>query len=363
MQIYNHLLHVDNGKQYSLNLSPNQGGKLQHEYLVLHYTATPDASSAIKVLSNPSSKASAHIVIDRNGKITQLVPFDTIAWHAGKSIWQGHRGLNRYSIGVELENAGQLIKKNDYWTAWWGGKYNNKDVIEATHKNGGKVYGWHKYTEEQIEQAVKLSRLFIQEYEIKDILGHEDIAPGLKNDPGPAFPMAQFRASVLGPEFKNEPKEKLKETTKPLEIFFSYAHEDEEFRIALENHLSILKRKGFIKSWHDRNIKAGTNWSGEINNHLNTADIILFLVSSDFLASDYIWENEMKRALERHNRGEALVIPIILRPVDWQGAPFENLQMLPKDAKPVSLYKDNDEAFLDIAINIRDVVEKHSKGE
>jgi hypothetical protein len=147
-------------------------------------------------------------------------------------------------------------------------------------------------------------------------------------------------------------------TPKPIEVFFSYSHKDEELCVELVKHLSILKRQGVIQDWHDRKIGAGKEWEGEIDTHLNTAGIILLLISSDFLASDYCYDKEMNRALERHEAGKARVIPIILRPVDWEGAPFGKLQALPKDAKPVTNWPDHDQAFLNIAQGIRAAVEE-----
>jgi predicted RecA/RadA family phage recombinase len=147
-------------------------------------------------------------------------------------------------------------------------------------------------------------------------------------------------------------------TPKPIEVFFSYSHKDEELRDELEKHLSILRRQGVITGWHDRRIGAGKEWEGEIDEHLNTADVILLLISADFLASDYCYDKEMRRALERHDAGEARVIPVILRPVDWEGASFGKLQALPKDAKPVTDWPNRDKAFLDIARGIRTAVEE-----
>jgi tetratricopeptide (TPR) repeat protein len=145
---------------------------------------------------------------------------------------------------------------------------------------------------------------------------------------------------------------------KPLELFYSYSHKDEELRDQLENHLSMLKREGVISAWHDRRISAGQEWDGEIDEHLTSAAIILLLVSSDFLASNYCYDNEVKRAMERHEAHEARVIPVILRPCDWHSAPFGKVQALPKDAKPVTRWADRDEAFLDIARGIRFAAEE-----
>ncbi len=145
-----------------------------------------------------------------------------------------------------------------------------------------------------------------------------------------------------------------------LKLFFSYSHKDETLRDELADHLATLKREGVISSWHDRKILPGQEWDYQINDNLNTADIILLLVSSNFLASDYCWDVEVKKAIERHNAGEACVIPVILRPVDWKGAPFAKLQALPKNAEPVVSrnWHTTDEAFMDVAKGIRAAVEK-----
>ena len=145
--------------------------------------------------------------------------------------------------------------------------------------------------------------------------------------------------------------------TNPIEVFYAYSHEDEDLRKQLENHLTILRRQGVITDWHDRKISAGTEWEGEIHEHLNTARIILLLVSSDFLASDYCYDVEMSRAMERHRTGEARVIPIILRSVDWEGAPFAGLQALPRDVTPVTQWEDQDQAFTNIARGIKKAIE------
>jgi hypothetical protein len=149
------------------------------------------------------------------------------------------------------------------------------------------------------------------------------------------------------------------EPKKALEVFFSYSHKDQDLRDQLETHLSLLKNQGFISSWHDRKIIAGTEWAGEIDAHLNTAQIILLLISSDFLASTYCYGIEVTRAMERHNAGEARVIPIILRPCDWHSAPFGKLQALPTDGKPVDSrnWYNKDEAFYNVSQGIRKAVE------
>src|SRR6266702_4114160 len=142
----------------------------------------------------------------------------------------------------------------------------------------------------------------------------------------------------------------------PVSIFFCYAREDEALLKKLKVHLSPLQRQRLISVWHDRDISAGTEWEQEIKTHLDAAQIVLLLVSPDFIASDYDYDTEMQRALERHRRGEAKVIPIILRPVYWHGTPLGELQALPTDGKPVTSWQDPDSAFYDVVKGIRKVV-------
>src|ERR1700675_3339911 len=136
-------------------------------------------------------------------------------------------------------------------------------------------------------------------------------------------------------------------------LFFSYSHADESLRDQLEKHLSGLQRQGIISSWHDRRITAGTELGGAIDSNLDAADTILLLISPDFIASDYCYEREMNRAMERHDRGEAKVIPVILRPCDWHDLPFGKLLATPTDGRPVTKWPNIDEAFLDVVIAIK----------
>lgn len=137
-----------------------------------------------------------------------------------------------------------------------------------------------------------------------------------------------------------------------VEVFFSYSHKDEDLRNEVAVHLSILERNGVIAGWYDRQIEAGEEWAERIDDRMNSASIIMLLVSSDFIASDYCWNIEVKRAMERHNAGDACVIPVLLRPVNWKKAPFGKLQALPKDARPVTSWTNRDEALTDISQGI-----------
>lgn len=144
--------------------------------------------------------------------------------------------------------------------------------------------------------------------------------------------------------------------TNPIEVFYSYAHEDEKLRDELKKHLSNLKRQGVITDWYDRDILAGKEWDTEIKQHLDSSKVILLLISPDFMDSAYCNDVELKRAMERHEAKEARVIPVILRPVDWKGAMFSKLEALPTDAKPIASWDDRDEAFLDVTKGIRKAI-------
>lgn len=147
------------------------------------------------------------------------------------------------------------------------------------------------------------------------------------------------------------------QSTSSAYIFISYAHEDEELKKELDKHLKVLKRSSKIQSWNDREILPGQEWDQEIMSELNKANIILLLISVDFNASDYIWEKELKAAIERHEAGTARVVPIILRKCDWNNMPYARLQALPRNAKPVTEYTDRDEAFTEIAVGIEKLVD------
>jgi Tfp pilus assembly protein PilF len=139
----------------------------------------------------------------------------------------------------------------------------------------------------------------------------------------------------------------------PIKIFFSYAHKDERLRDKMADHLAHLERQGTIERWYDRQIPPSREWKGEIDARLNAADIILLLITAKFIASQYCYAVEMPRAMERHERGEARVIPIILRSCDWKDAPFSKLQALPQDGRPVTEWRFSDRAFLNIVEGIK----------
>lgn len=184
----------------SFQESPNRSGVFssgQPDTIIIHYTAGSSGKSSIRTLCDPNSKASAHIVVDKDGTITQLVPFNTIAWHAGRSGYKGRTGFNKYSIGIEIDNAGPLTKTGGGFSSWFGRRYEEEDVVEAIHRNESASAFWHRYEEEQITAVQALCEALVDTYRVNAILGHEEIAPKRKQDPGPAFPLDQLRDRVL----------------------------------------------------------------------------------------------------------------------------------------------------------------------
>jgi len=198
MKIKNHLLINDDIKFVQ---SPNHSGEYNPgdlDTIIIHYTAGSSASSSIKTLCDPAVKASAHFVIGRDGSVTQLVKLDTIAWHAGASQYNGRIGFNKYSIGIEIDNAGLLEKRGDKYFSWFGKEYSESEVLEAVHRNQQSPKYWQRFTEQQIEKVEQICKLLIPAYNIKQVLGHEEISPGRKIDPGPAFPLDKMRDRLFG---------------------------------------------------------------------------------------------------------------------------------------------------------------------
>jgi len=201
MQIRNHRLLDDNRQQIPFTRSPNQSpGTITPRYLVMHYTAGRNMDSSVHWFENPDANASAHLVIGRDGDIVQMVAFNRKAWHAGRSHWEGISGLNAHSIGIELDNHGQLEPRPGGWGPWFDPETTlaSEECLEAAHRNGGGVVGWHQYTSVQLAVAMSVATALVAKYALVDVLGHEDIAPDRKTDPGPAFPMQRFRDHVIG---------------------------------------------------------------------------------------------------------------------------------------------------------------------
>jgi TIR domain len=171
-------------------------------------------------------------------------------------------------------------------------------------------------------------------------------------DLGPFGGAQQLAERPLTPPIASPDLER-ESSDRKVKLFISYSHRDDRYREQLVTHLAGLRRQGIIADWHDRKIIPGQEWRDAIDQNLDAADCVLLLVSPDFLASDYCYSIEMRRILERHREGRVLVIPVIVRPADWQHTPLSDLEVLPKDAKPVVEWARRDRAWLSVAEGIR----------
>ncbi|MEM6929653.1 MAG: N-acetylmuramoyl-L-alanine amidase [Myxococcota bacterium] len=205
MKIRNHKLQGHDGRLVPFVPTPNgrvplTGGTPR--FLVLHYTAGGAASGSVQWFKRPTAGASAHLVIGRDGSITQMARFDESCWHAGKSRWKDVRGLNRHSVGIEMANWGRLAQSAaGTWLSWTGAPVSPDRVVMAEHKHmPGQSAGWEVFPPVQIEATIEAAQALVAEYGIAplDLVGHDDISPLRKVDPGPAFGMDRFRARVFG---------------------------------------------------------------------------------------------------------------------------------------------------------------------
>lgn len=198
MRVENHVL-IEADAKFE-KTSPNKSAGIQQKFLLIHYTAGVSAESSVAWLCNPQAKASAHLVIGRDGSIAQLVRFDERAWHAGESQWGLLKGLNQYSIGIELDNEGLLTRRGD--GKWVFGKTVIADdqVILAPHRLDPAAVqrGWKAYPQVQLDVLQEVAAALHAAYQFEAILGHDDVAWPRKSDPGPAFPMETLRARIFG---------------------------------------------------------------------------------------------------------------------------------------------------------------------
>ncbi|MGQ1891246.1 N-acetylmuramoyl-L-alanine amidase [Thermophagus sp. OGC60D27] len=202
------LVSNDGSSSVSYDPTPNHGTIFRDglpDTVVIHYTGGNSLESSVKWLQNPVSKASAHLVVGKKGEIVQLIPFNQKAWHAGKSEWNGRKNLNQFSIGIEIDNAGLLEKRADGFYTFWGKRIDNSQVVLASHKHDKREQAWEAFTEKQIVTVEMIILELKKHYPIKEIVGHDDIAPGRKIDPGPAFPFQKIKNRLFSTRNEDVP--------------------------------------------------------------------------------------------------------------------------------------------------------------
>lgn len=198
MHVREHRLYEDDGTPVPFVASPHQSDGVDPGCLILHYTASLTIESCVKWFLDAAARVSAHVIVGRDGRTVQMVPFDRRACHAGQSRWQQLENLNAYALGVELVNAGPLGRTADGgWIDWAGYRLPECDVRIARHQHESIDRGWHEFSARQIDRALAIAKALRACYGFDAVLGHDDVAPGRRLDPGPAFPMAQFAADVI----------------------------------------------------------------------------------------------------------------------------------------------------------------------
>lgn len=203
------------GRRIEHVASPHTSGKFARKprFLVMHYTAGGSMNGSVNWFANPRSKVSAHLTIGRDGEVKQSLPFTKVGWHAGRSAWRARdgarvSGLNRHSIGIELANAGACVPTSGGgWINPLGIRVSSDDIVEARHRNGSVWFenigmvqepGWEVYTQAQMKAATEIAILLVDTYKLEQVVGHDDISPDRKKDPGPLFDMTTFRGVVFG---------------------------------------------------------------------------------------------------------------------------------------------------------------------
>lgn len=225
MKIKNHLLYHANGDRAEWQETPNKRGHLVNqspEFIIIHYTGGSSVESALNTFKNKNAKASAHLIIGQDGRIIQMGRFHERCWHAGLSQWQGIRGLNSRSVGIELVNWGWLTGGPGHWRSWAGTRIPDDRVIEMPHKNEGITRGWESFAETQMEKTIEVVRSLLKTYQLTPnaVLGHDDISPGRKQDPGPAFPFERFRNHLEGRDHDQTDQNSIDQLTSRMEPLF-----------------------------------------------------------------------------------------------------------------------------------------------
>lgn len=189
-----------NGKRVPYRATPNKSGVIKPEIMVLHDTAGRiEGNSSVEWLCNPQAGASAHLVIARDGGVTQLAPLNAATWHAGRSDYKGRENVNGFSIGIEIVNPGSMGALNGKAIPWWKQEF---DIAEyGIERRKTKEHGdawWMPYPAKQLEAVKEIGRAIVQAYSLKDVTTHWAISPGRKVDTNPLFPLAEARAYMLG---------------------------------------------------------------------------------------------------------------------------------------------------------------------
>jgi N-acetylmuramoyl-L-alanine amidase len=196
--VRNQITYGPDGRALRVVGTRNVGQMTEPRFIVLHFTGTGTLQGAVDWFRRPEAQNSAHVIVGRDGEVVQMAPFSLATWHVGASQWQGLNGLNRYSVGIDLVNWGRLARRGGRWVAPNDEEVPASEVLEVRDPRTGQVQGWQRFTPRQVEVVANLARALVREYPtISEVLAHSQVSPGRKEDPGPAFPIADVRRVAL----------------------------------------------------------------------------------------------------------------------------------------------------------------------
>lgn len=338
--------------------SPNVGGRLEPRYAIVHYTAGPTVESALEHFADPENKVSAHLVIDRDGRVTQCVPLDREAWHAGLSAWDGHRGLNPISFGIELVNWGRLERRGADAVTWTGDPVPSDRWMRGLHPNEGRPAAWERYPTPQVTACRRILKALHLMHGLEDILGHDTVSPRRKWDPGPAFPLAAARSMALGRPI-GPPRENIVESLRPTPLLVVHATEDDDASDPILAHADILVRRGYFDRVERRGIHRGV--ATDVAEVLVSAPIAVVSVTRDLLADVVVWDEIVAAGLRRTG-----LPPILLMRADEpgtgpEGEPFEldapgAVRVIPASGPAINRVADPEIPLFEMSASLQELV-------
>jgi len=347
---------VVDGRPVPFVPSPNVGGGLEPRYAIVHYTAGPTVESALHHFADPDRKVSAHLVIDRDGSITQCVPLDREAWHAGHSAWDGRRGLNPVSFGIELVNWGRLERRDGQVVTWTGEPIPDAHWMRGVHPNDGRPAPWERYPTAQVTACRQVLKALHLIHGLDDILGHDDVSPRRKWDPGPAFPLATARDMALGRPTP-EPRERIVANLRPVPLLVVHATEDDDAVDPILAHADILVRRGYLDRVERRGVHRGV--ATDMAEVLTLAPMAVVSVTRELASDVVVWDELVAAGLRRAN-----LPPILMVRADWPDPDDSDgpgmdvpgaVRMIPESGPPIREVADPEIPLFEVSASLQEM--------
>jgi N-acetylmuramoyl-L-alanine amidase len=298
---------VVDGRPVPFVPSPNVGDWLAPRYAIIHYTAGPSTESVLATFRDPASAVSAHLIVDRDGTVTQCIPLDRVAWHAGHSSWNGEHPLNPVSIGIELVNWGRLERRGPEIVSWTGNPIARERCVRGVHPNDGLPVPWERYPRPQITACRRVLAGLHMRLRFTDILGHDEVSPRRKWDPGPAFPFRAVREAVLGPAAAAA-REPVTLELRRQAVVVVHARGEDAMAEPLLAHVDILVRRGYLASAEPRGIDGAA--AGDLAEILDRAPIAVVAATHRMLDDPRVRTELLAAGARRAGRSPILLVRI-----------------------------------------------------